>query len=171
MENSNLATVHIRRGSQFTGAALSFKVFINDTEVGRIKQRGQEMSFPVQPGSSLVQIRTLFRNSNPLTVNVSPNETITLDCGIDSTGFYLKDPNSDVSAGQYTDERDSTESYNTWMVKRWYIALICIIVGSFLIGGLFPGGIWVGEIPLRSAIGLVVGFLLSYLAYKLSRSQ
>lgn len=171
IENDDLATIHIRRGSQFTGAALSFKVFINDVEAGHIKRKGQEMSFPVRPGRKSIQIKTPLRNSNILTVDVSTNETITLDCGIDSTGFYLRDPSSRWSSSQVTAEQDTAENYNTWMLKRWYIVLICIIAGSFLIGGLFPEGIMVYGLPLRAGIGVAVGFLLSYLIYKTRISQ
>ena len=167
MENNNTATIHIRRSSHFVGAALSFKVFINDIEVGRIKRKGQDMSFSVQSGKNLVQIKTLFRKSNSLTVEVTPDETITLDCGIDSTGFYLKDPDSKSSTG----EQNVVENFDRWIWKRWYVVLLCVLIGSGLMGALFPGGIYIGGLRLTAAVGMALGFLVSYLIYKAQSSQ
>lgn len=169
MENSNNSTtIQIRRSSQFEGAALAFKVFINGIEVGRIKRKGQEMSFPIQSGRNLVQVKTLFRKTNPLVLEVSLKESITLDCGTDSTGFYLRDSKG---VNPTIDNQYTVETYDAWMKSKWYIVLICIIIGSFVVGALFPDGIRIGGLRLTAGIGVAAGFLLSYLVYKIKSPQ
>ncbi len=59
-------------------------------------------------------------------------------------------------------------SYDTWMKKRWYIVVICVLIGSASIGAVFPEGIGGG---LTAGIGVAAGFLLSYLVYKIQNPE
>ena len=165
MESNDFAVINIRRDRIFAGGVIPFNVVVNGIVVGNIKF-GQEKDFIIKPGENTIQVKTLLRNSNLLVLKTTHEEVITLVCGIDSSGLYLRDPSrtSDMMDNSHYTYRKN--SFDEWLRKRWYIALICIVLASAFVGAAFPNGVIIGGIRLSTTTGFILGSLLTYMIYK-----
>ena len=159
-ERNNSSTILIQRKSQFQGGAIPFKVFINNIEAGRLK-KGETLKLSVKPNELTLQIKTWSNKSKPLSIKVSPGQTITLDCGLSASGLYLTDPDN-LSKDDLA-QQDTEASYSNWATENWYTVGLCIILCSGLVGAIFwqsVGGGWTG------GLGVLCGYLMSYIIYK-----
>jgi len=64
----------INRKSEWLNRLRSFKIFIDDAEVGAVKN-GSSEEFVVVPGVHSVYLKFSFYKSEPLTITVNDNET------------------------------------------------------------------------------------------------
>jgi hypothetical protein len=72
-------TIQLERSTAYTDKLRAYKVTVDGTEVGTIKQ-GTTESFPVAPGSHDVQLKLDWAYSPILTVDVPPGGTVRLQC-------------------------------------------------------------------------------------------
>ncbi len=162
------STIHIRRNPHFIGVAVKFKVFINGIEVGGINVIAREVQFSTRAGENEIQIKTIFKESKILTIETNSDETTFLECGMASMNIYLKDPSSKSSDDQLDNELNTIETYETWAMKRWYVFLICILAGTYIVG-FGVGTVTPGTVGgCTAGTGVAVGFGFNYLIYRIS---
>jgi len=74
-----LGTIHIKRESRFMGGVRTYRISIDGTEVGRLRN-GEEGEFSAPPGTRDVLIRAWGAGSKRLTVEVQAGKTTHLVC-------------------------------------------------------------------------------------------
>ncbi|MBS1919519.1 MAG: hypothetical protein JST17_04620 [Bacteroidetes bacterium] len=70
----------IRRSSEWMNRLRNFKVIINGTEAGSLKNGATE-EFSVEPGSNSIQCKVDWYSSKPFTIEVKEGETLYLRVG------------------------------------------------------------------------------------------
>jgi hypothetical protein len=87
VDESQLAKIRISRKRQFTDGALSYRVLIDDKEVGKVRS-GQIAGFNGIPGEHVVQLVRQFprySRSNALTLDVGPGDICEVTCTVKLT--------------------------------------------------------------------------------------
>ncbi|MFS0861944.1 hypothetical protein [Fredinandcohnia sp. 179-A 10B2 NHS] len=68
------------RENQFANKMRKYKIFLNDEEVGEIKN-GEQKEIKVQPGSYKVKLKIDWCESKEIQINAVEGQTIQFQCG------------------------------------------------------------------------------------------
>jgi hypothetical protein len=82
------ATIRLNRKSQYQGSLSKFKVFIDGSLAGKIKD-GETIEYSVAPGRHTIYIKPGFdwAGSRKLILDLAPGQIAELDCG-NRNGFW-----------------------------------------------------------------------------------
>jgi len=74
------AKIRLHRKSNIAASIRKLEILVDGQKIGNIAN-GKEQSFEVTPGRHRIQVK-LLSDSEPLDVELSPNSTLELECGI-----------------------------------------------------------------------------------------
>ena len=81
--NGSIMLINLKRKWQLTYCVRSFKVYIDDCQVGRIKP-GRTETYEVSPGEHTIEIRIDWFKSEPFKVSSLTDQTLYLRCGVNA---------------------------------------------------------------------------------------
>jgi hypothetical protein len=81
-----MATIKVRRGSEWVGRLRAYRVLLDGTDIGHIR-RNEEQTFPLPAGNHELQIKVDWCSSEPLRFSIAEAETATFECGSNAGPF------------------------------------------------------------------------------------
>lgn len=83
------AVIRVKRKSQYTGSLSKFKIIIDGSLAGKIKD-GETSEYRVVPGRHTVYVKLSWdwTRSRILTLDLEPGQVVDLDCG-NRNGFWI----------------------------------------------------------------------------------
>ncbi len=82
---SDVGTVKINRKSNFVSSVRKWDMLLDGKKIGNIAN-GKELSFEVAPGRHTIQVK-MFSIPKSLEIDLSPNSSMELECGISPEYF------------------------------------------------------------------------------------